>query len=70
MQNESSTPELTSDDGVDTGTYLEVPEDEQLDHDDPAHEDANDDEMQVDFSDVSEGEYVELSTASLDEEND
>jgi hypothetical protein len=70
MQNESNAPELTSDDGVDTGTYLEVPEDQQLDADDPAHEDPNLDEMVTDFSDVPEGEYVTLDTAGLDDDEE
>jgi hypothetical protein len=56
----------TSDDGVDIGTLLEVPEGQRLEVDDPAQEDPNDDEG-GDVSDVPDGEVVRLSTADLDE---
>jgi hypothetical protein len=58
----------TSDGGVDTGTLLEVPESAQKDYDDFLEEEVNEDEF-VDYSDVPDGDVVELSTANLDEED-
>lgn len=50
----------------DTGDFLEVPEDQRYDIDDPDHEDANEDEF-ADLSHIPDGDYVVLSTASDDE---
>lgn len=50
----------------DTGDLLEVPEDQRLDVDDHLPEEDNVDQF-ADVSDVPDGEYVELSTASEDE---
>lgn len=51
----------------DIGTYLEVPEEERQDTDEFVPEEVNEDEFRYDFSDVPDGEYVELSTATPDE---
>lgn len=56
-----------TDDNVDTGTFLDVPEGDRLDYDDVEFEDPNEDEG-WDMSNVPDGEIVELSTAFLDEE--
>lgn len=53
---------------IDTGDFLEVPEGQRLDHDDFVPNEVNADEFQTDFSHVPDGEEVELSTASLDED--
>jgi hypothetical protein len=53
----------------DTGDFLEVPESERLDEDIWEPEDVSPDEFE-DMRDVPDGEYVELSTASLDEEEE
>lgn len=50
----------------DTGEVLEVPENERLDHDVYFPEEDNEDAF-ADLSNVPDGEYVELSTASQDE---
>lgn len=52
----------------DIGDVLEVPEDQRLDIDDYPDDEVNADEF-TDLSDVPEGEPVDLSTASLDEED-
>ena len=54
----------------DTGDHAEVPEDERLDEDDYVEEEVNEDEHNYDFSDVPDGEEVELSTANLDDTSD
>lgn len=51
----------------DIGDHLEVPAEERLDVDDYVKVEANEDEMIFDFSDVPDGEIVELSTATPDE---
>lgn len=50
----------------DTGDLLAVSREERLDHDDYLPEEDNIDQF-ADVSDVPDGEYVELSTASDDE---
>lgn len=51
----------------DTGDFLEVPEDQRLEVDDPEHEEPNEDEF-VDYAPITpDGDYVELSTADEDE---
>lgn len=53
---------------MDTGDYLAVPEDQQLDEDDFVPEEVNEDEFSL-LRDVPDGEEVVLSTAYLDEED-
>lgn len=50
----------------DTGDFLKVSEEERLDFDDCLDEESNEDEF-ADYSEVPDGQYVELSTASADE---
>lgn len=50
----------------DTGDLLAVPREERLDHDDHLPEEDNVDQF-ADVSDVPDGQYVQLSTASDDE---
>lgn len=52
----------------DIGDILHVPEDQRLDVDDTPDNEVNEDEFQTDFSDVPDGEVVELSTAHLDDD--
>ncbi len=53
----------------DIGDLLEVPKAQRLEVDDPSFEDANDDEF-TSLSWVPDGEFVTLSTASLDDEEE
>lgn len=55
---------------TDTGDALHVPEEERLDHDDFVEEEVNEDELQEGFAEVPDGEYVELETADLDDEDE
>jgi hypothetical protein len=53
----------------DTGDLLDVPQSEQMKEDDAPEDERNEDEGRTDFSGEPVGSDVDLSTASLDEED-
>lgn len=60
---------LAPEDGLaDAGDFLHVPVEQRLDHDDVVNDEIADDQLRVDFADVPDGDFVDLTALPDDDE--